>query len=291
MIVPYLVHILILIGIYLIVITSLNLALGYSGLLNLGHVALFGVGAYTSTLLVLRGVPFFVAFLAAGLLASFFGFFLVFATKKLRGDYYALASLGFAFVIHSLLLNLVGITRGPLGIPGIPRSAFFGFVLEENLLYLLFVSGIALVSLFVLFRIVRSGFGTLLAAMRDDEVGLRMFGVNTKRLKYITMGISAFFVGIAGSLLAHYLGYIDPNIFSIHELILILSIVIVGGLASFKGSILATFVIILLAELMRFVPLPSSIIGPGRQILYGLVLLFILMKRPRGLYGGVDLHD
>ncbi len=291
MIIPYLVHILILIGIYLIVITSLNLALGYSGLLNLGHVALFGIGAYTSTLLVLRGIPFFVAFLAAGLLAGFFGIFLVFATKRLKGDYYALASLGFAFVIYSLLSNLTKITRGPLGIPGIPRATFFGFMLEENLLYLIFVSAIALVSLLVLSRIVSSGFGVLLAAMRDDETALRMLGINTQRLKYVTMSISAFFVGIAGSLLAHYLSYIDPNIFSIHELILVLTIVVVGGLASLKGSIIATFVIISLAELVRFVQLPSSIIGPGRQIVYALVLLFILMKQPRGLYGRIDIHD
>ena len=132
MILPYLTHILILISIYTILIVSLNLAIGYSGLLNLGHVALFGIGAYTSTLLNIHGVPFILAFIAAGIITALFGLLLVFATKKLKGDYFALASLGFSFVVYSLLLNLTGLTRGPLGIAGIPKPNLFGLVIRNN---------------------------------------------------------------------------------------------------------------------------------------------------------------
>ena len=290
MISPYVIHLLILIGIYIILSVSLNLALGYAGLLNLGHVALFGIGAYTSTLLTMNGVPFVISFLLAGLTASFFGFLLVSATRKLQGDYYALATLGFAFVVYSLFLNLTDLTRGPLGIPGIPKPNLFGFVIGSNLQYLLFVAVLVLVSVYSIRTVVESPFGRLLEAMRDDELGLRVLGKNTKMLKYKSMMISAFFAGISGSLFAHYISFIDPSTFYINELILIITIVIVGGIASLKGSIVAPFVIILIPEALRFLSLPSSILGPARQIIYALVLLFILMYKPRGLYGKIDLE-
>ena len=220
MISPYVIHLLILIGIYVILSVSLNLALGYAGLLNLGHVALFGIGAYTSTLLTMNGVPFVISFLLAGLTASFFGFLLILATRKLQGDYYALATLGFAFVVYSLFLNLTDLTRGPLGIPGIPKPNLFGFVIGSNLQYLLFVAVLVLVSVYSIRTVVESPFGRLLEAMRDDELGLRVLGKNTKMLKYKSMMISAFFAGISGSLFAHYISFIDPSTFYINELIL-----------------------------------------------------------------------
>ena len=201
-----------------------------------------------------------------------------------------MATLGFAFVVYSLFLNLTDLTRGPLGIPGIPKPNLFGFVIGSNLQYLLFVAVLVLVSVYSIRTVVESPFGRLLEAMRDDELGLRVLGKNTKMLKYKSMMISAFFAGISGSLFAHYISFIDPSTFYINELILIITIVIVGGIASLKGSIVAPFVIILIPEALRFLSLPSSILGPARQIIYALVLLFILMYKPRGLYGKIDLE-
>ena len=290
MIIPYLVHILILIGIYSILAVSLNLALGYSGLLNLGHIALFGIGAYTSALLSTNEVPFIFSLLLAGIVSGIFGFILVFGTKKLKGDYYALASLGFAFVIYSLLLNLKDLTNGPLGIAGIPKPNLFGLTLNENIYFLIFVIIICLISVYIINKIVKSGFGKLLGAMRDNELGLRVLGKNTGKLKYKAMFVSGFFAGLTGSLFAHYIGYIDPNTFYISELIFILTIVIIGGIASIKGTIISTFLIIILSESSRFLPFPSSIVGPARQIIYSLVLLIILIFKPRGLYGRIDLE-
>jgi len=241
MILPYLIHLLILIGIYIIVAVSLNLALGYTGMLNLGHIALFGIGAYTSTLLVMNGIPFILSFILAGLLASAFGVLLIFATKKLKGDYYALATLGFSFVIYSLLVNLVGLTRGPQGISGIPRPNLFSFIISSNTTYLIFVAFIALISVFIIHKIIKSPFGRLLEATRDDELGLRVLGKNTTLLKYKAMIISAFFAGLAGSLIAHYINFIDPSSFNLPEIIFVLTIVISGGIASIHGSIAATF--------------------------------------------------
>lgn len=289
-IISYLVSILIIVGIYTILALSLNLVLGYTGLLNLGHIALFAIGAYTSVLLHINGVPFYAAFLSAGVVASFFGFLLIYGTKKISGDYYALATLGFAFVVHSLLLNLNGLTRGPLGIAGIPRPNIFGFFVRDNVQYLFLVVVIAFITYFLLNKIVTSKFGKLLEAMRDDELGVGVLGKNTAHLKYKAMAISAFFAGIAGSLFAHYISFIDPSSFYINELILVLTIVIIGGIASLKGTVIATLIVIAIPEALRFLPLPSGIIGPARQIIYALILLIIVMYRPRGILGRIDLE-
>jgi branched-chain amino acid transport system permease protein len=288
--IPYFIHLGILIGIYIILSVSLNLALGYTGLLNLGHIAFFGIGAYTSALLTLNTVPFPLAFLTAGLFASIFGFLLVVATNKLKGDYMALATLGFTFVVYSLFLNLRSITRGPLGLPGIPDPSFLGFTISTNPGYLIFVLIISAVSVYIIYRIVISPFGRLLQATRDDEIGLRVLGKNTFKLKFVAMMVSAFFAGIAGSLFAHYITFIDPTTFYLNELILVLTIVIVGGIASLKGSVIAPVIIITIPELLRFVDLPSSVIGPARQIAYSALLIVILLYRPRGLFGRIDLE-
>ena len=289
MIEGYIIHLLILISIYIILVASLDFALGHTGLLNLGHIAFFGVGAYTSVLLTKTGTPFLLAFIAAGLLAAIFGYCLVYATNKLKGDYLALATLGFTYVIYSLMLNWTWLTRGPLGIPGIPKPSFFGVVIKSNLSYLIFVAILCAVIVWLLYKVLNSPFGRLLHATRDDEIGLRVLGKDTFKLKWKAMMISAFFAGIAGSLFAHYITYIDPNSFLLTELILILTIVIAGGIASIKGNIIGTFIIVLIPEALRFVALPSNILGPMRQIIYALILLGILLYRPRGLFGRVDL--
>ena len=126
MIPAYLVHLLILIGIYTILAISLQLSVGFTGLLNLGHIAFYAIGAYTSALLALNGFPFWFCFLSAGILAMIFGFLLSLPANKLKGDYLALATMGFSFVVYAVLLNWTSLTRGPLGLPGIPKPKIFG---------------------------------------------------------------------------------------------------------------------------------------------------------------------
>ena len=288
---PYATHLLILICIYIVLAVSLNLALGYTGLLNLGHVAFFGIGAYTSAILTkYAGLPFIIAIICGGLIAAVFGFLLVLATRKLKGDYLALATLGFSYVMYSLFLNWSSLTNGPLGIAGIPKPNLFGLIIKSNNSYLIFVIIIAIITTLIIWRITHSPFGRLLEATRDDEIGLRVLGKNTFALKAKSMMISAFFAGVAGSLFAHYISYIDPSSFILSELILIFTIVIVGGIASTRGAIASTFIIILIPEALRFVDMPSSVLGPARQIIYALILIGVLMFRPRGLYGRVDLE-
>jgi len=290
MIEAYFIHLLILIGIYIILAISLQLAIGFTGLLNLGHIAFFGIGAYTSALLTLNGWPFWIGFLFAGVITMIFGFLLAMATNKLKGDYLALATMGFSFVVYAVLLNWSGLTRGPLGLPGIPKPSLFGITFSSNLSFLILVVIIGLASYFIISRIVRSPFGRVLGSIRDDELASRSLGKNVFKVKLVVLGVSAFFAGIAGSLYAHYITFIDPSSFTILQIIPVLLIVIVGGLASLEGTIIATVVILLIPELLRFVGFPSSIIGPARQIIYALILLLILIFKPKGFYGKVELE-
>lgn len=286
----YLIHLGILIGIYVILATSLNLAMGFTGLLNLGHIAFFGIGAYTSALFTMAGVPFVIAFFCAGLLAALFGVVLVRATSNLKGDYLGLATLGFGFVVYSVFLNWTDLTRGPLGIPGIPKPSFLFWSVKTNTEYLFLVSSVMVLTLLFLWAVTSSPYGRVLEAVRDDEMAARVLGKNASKLKGQAMGISAFFAGIAGSLFAHYITYIDPSSFFLSDIVLLLTIVMIGGLASLRGSVLATIVILLIPEALRFVDLPSSIIGPMRQMIYAVFLVVILLYRPRGFSGRVDLQ-
>jgi branched-chain amino acid transport system permease protein len=289
MISAYLIHLLILIFIYLILAISLQLSVGFTGLLNLGHIAFYAIGAYTSALLALQGFPFWFCFLSAGILAMIFGFLLSLPTNKLKGDYLALATMGFSFVVYALLLNWTSLTRGPLGLPGIPKPKIFGINFSDNLSFLILVAIIALISYLIIKRITISPFGKVLEAIRDNELVARVLGKNTFKMKSLALMISSFFAGIAGSLYAHYITFIDPSSFTLLQLIPVLSIVIIGGLASLEGTVLATIILVLLPEPLRFIGFPSSIVGPARQILYALLLLLILIYKPKGFYGRVSL--
>ncbi|MFB6181407.1 MAG: branched-chain amino acid ABC transporter permease [Candidatus Magasanikbacteria bacterium] len=285
-----LIHIAILICIYAIVAVSLNVTLGYTGIINLGHIAFFGVGAYTSAILTVKyGFSFLSAFLLAGVLAGISGLVLQKLINKLEGDYLALATLAFAFIVHAVFVNYKELTNGPLGIPGIPKPNLFGYKIVGNSMYLLFAFLVAAISIYIMYRLVNSRYGKLLEGVRDDMLGLQARGKDVYKLRYQSMAISAFFAGIAGSVFAHYLSYIDPTSFFIADIILVLSIVIVGGLASVRGSVVAAVVLVILPEALRFVDLPSSVIGPMRQIIYALVLLGILLYNPKGFYGKVEI--
>ena len=290
MIEAYIIHLLILIGIFMILALSLQLAMGYTGLLNLGHIAFYAVGAYTSALLALAGYPFWFAFLAAGVIAMAVGFFLSLPTNKLKGDYLALATLGFTFVVYAIALNWTSLTRGPLGLPGIPKPVIFGMQISSNISFLVLTIIIALIAYFVIKRIVESPFGKVLEGIRDDELATKILGKNTFKMKSFALAASAFFAGLAGSLYAHYITFIDPSSFTLLQFIPVIAIVIIAGLASLRGTVIATIILVLLPEPLRFIGFPASVVGPARQLIYALILLLILLYKPKGLFGRVQLE-
>lgn len=279
----YFIQVAILITIYSILTISLNWAVGFTGLLNLGHIAFFGIGAYASTLIAINGVPLWLSIICGGLFAMIAGALLALPTTRLKGDYLALATLGFTFIMGSVARNWTSLTRGALGIPGIPRIA------RTNETLLIIVLIVAVATYLTFWKLSRSRFGKTCEATRDDELAAKMLGKNTFMHKVAAMAISAFFAGIAGGLFAHFITFIDPSIFSMGELILLFSMLIVGGLASVKGAAIGTIILYVIPESLRFVGMPPAILGPMREIIFALILLLILIYRPRGIFGRVDL--
>ncbi|MEK6874202.1 MAG: branched-chain amino acid ABC transporter permease [Nanoarchaeota archaeon] len=279
----YLIHLGILITIYSILTISLNLSLGFTGLMNLGHIAFFGIGAYTSALVAIAGYPLWFSILAGAMLSGIIGLILGLPTARLKGDYLALALLGFVFILGSVARNLVSVTRGALGIPGIPT-------LTTNPSHFLILGIIISAIIYCIsYYISISRFGRILEAIRDDELAAQVLGHNTFLYKIAALALSAGFAGIAGGLYAHYISYIDPTIFGLGDLILVFSMLIIGGLGSVKGSFVGTALLLLIPEPLRFLGFPSSIIGPIREILFAVILLCILRYKPRGIFGKVDI--
>lgn len=289
MINAYFIDLLTTMGIFLILALSLQVAMGFTGLFSMGHIAFYGVGAYTSALLSLSGVPFWISFLAAGIMAMLFGFLISLPTKRLKRDYMALASLGFSFGIYTIILNWTKLTGGTFGLLGIPKPILFGYNFSNNWHFLVLTLSVMLISYIVIRRIVHSPFGKVLEAIRDDELAARALGKNTFRIKAFALTFSAFFAGIAGSLYVHYISYIDPFTLTFTQLIPVFLIVIIGGLASLEGTIVATVILILLPEPLKFIGFSPALIGPMRQIIYAFLLLLILIYKPKGLYGRIEL--
>jgi branched-chain amino acid transport system permease protein len=279
----YLIHLGILVAIYSILTISLNWAVGFTGLLNLGHVGFFGIGAYVSALLAVNGIPVWISIIIGGIAGLIAGFLLALPTSRLKGDYLALATLGFSFIMGSVARNWTDVTRGALGIPGIPK------IVRGNTEFLIIVLIIAVITYFIFWKLSRSQFGKTCEAVRDDELAAKMLGKDTFMTKMLALAVSAFFAGIAGGLFAHYITFIDPSIFGLDDLILLFSMLIVGGLASVKGAAIGTIIIFLIPEPLRFIGFPSSVLGPARAMIYALILLLILIYRPRGIFGRVDL--
>lgn len=286
----YIIHLLVLISIWSILGVSLNLVVGYTGLLSITHATFFGVGAYgTAILMTQYGWNFFLAMIAGAIIAMAVSFVLGAILGKFKGDYYALASFGFNIIAFSIMLNWQSLTKGPLGIPGIGRPQIFDFVFRSNTHFLILAAVLTLLVYLLSQYIVGSSFGRVIKAIREDEQAISVFGYNTKIYKMIVFVLAAGMAAIAGALFASYITFIDPSSFSLNESIFILSIVILGGLASNKGVFWGTVFLILLPEVLRFVGFPTDVAAQMRQVVYGLLLLFLMMYRPQGFMGEYKL--
>lgn len=282
----YFLHILIISGIYIILTLSLNLIVGFIGLASLGHIAFACVGAYTSSHLALNyGISPWVGLLVGAFVASLLGLIIGFPSMRLKGDYLALATFGFGVIVYSISKNWVDLTRGPMGLPGIPKFSVFGFELQPVWSYLILVLVFVFLTAFVINRLVDSPFGRILKSIRDDEIVSLSIGKNVNKYKLIVFVIGAFFAGIAGSLYAHYITFIDPSSFTVMESIAVLLMVVFGGMGSIKGSFIGALILVIFPEMLRFLGMPSSVAAPLRQMIYGLLLIVLMMKRPQGIIG------
>lgn len=282
----YLLHVFVICGIYSILTLSLNLVVGYTGLVSLGHAAFFSIGAYISALLALNlGISPWIGLIAGACGAAVFGVVIGMPSLRLKGDYLALATFGAGMIVYSIAKNWVSLTRGPMGLPGIPGFSVFAFSLESTWLYLILVIVFTLVTVFILQRLIGGAYGRILRSIREDEIASETLGKYVAKYKLQVFVVGAFFAGIAGSLYAHYITFIDPSSFTVMESITILLMVIFGGMGSIKGSLVGAIMLVLFPEILRFLGMPSSIAAPTRQMIYGLLLVVFMIKRPQGLLG------
>jgi branched-chain amino acid transport system permease protein len=294
--------------IYVMLGWGLNIVVGLAGLLDLGYVAFYAVGAYAYALLAKTfGLSFWILLPLAGTLASFWGILLGFPVLRLRGDYLAIVTLAFGEIIRLILINWVPVTNGYAGIGSIPRPTFFGipfnaddngfaavFGLEFSPLYRVgflyyVILALALVTCFFNVRLRRLPIGRAWEALREDEIACRSLGINTTNTKLTAFAMGAMFAGFAGSFFAARQGFISPESFTFLESATIVAIVVLGGMGSQIGVAIAAVIMIGGTEMMRRIDFLKQIFGPTfdptqyRMLLFGLAMVAIMRWRPRGL--------
>ena len=282
----YLIHVAIITCISAILSMGFNLTAGYAGLVNLGYVGLYGIGAYTTAILVKQHhLPFAVGVIAAMLIAGIVSALLTLPLRKIKTEYFSLITLGFHFIAGAVFINWISLTRGTLGIAAIPRPQ--GFVTNDNYLILVFI--IAIVVYIFLSQIVKSPFGRALEATRDDEEVAAALGKPVFKLRLVAMIISGALAGLSGALLAHFIQFISPTSFLLDPLVWCIAAVIIGGLASMEGAVLGMILLYALSEPLRFLHLPSDLIGPLRIIIFMSILAIFVLWKPKGLLGRAEL--
>ena len=286
--------------IYVMLGLGLNIVVGFAGLLDLGFVGFYAVGAYTYGLLFhWLGWSFWEALPLAGAFAALFGFVLGFPVLRLRGDYLAIVTLGFGEIIRLLLVNLTDWTGGPDGISGIPKPTLFGFELtrsastegaqtlhqvlgmEFNSLHMviflyLMALALAVLTLWISNRLIRMPIGRAWEALREDEIACRSLGLNPMKIKLSAFTLGAMFAGFGGAFFAARQGIVNPESFTFIESALILAIVVLGGMGSQLGVIIAAILITVLPELARE-------FSEYRMLIFGLVMILMMVWRPQGL--------
>ncbi len=287
---PYYFQVLMLVGINIILAVSLNLVNGFTGQFSIGHAGFMAVGGYGSAMFTLgvgqklatamigmhvpegiaQGIVLLLALLLGGALAAAFGWFVGLPSLRLRGDYLAIVTLGFGEIIRVLILNIDAV-GGPRGLPGIPKWSNFFWVFLSVAAVIAFSRNLA-----------HSTHGRALFAIRDDEIAAEALGVDTTQYKITAFVFGAFFAGIAGGLFAHYLAYLNPNSFTFLKSIEIIAMVVLGGMGSVSGSVLAAIVLTLLPEVLR--PVKDF-----RMVIYSLMLIVLMITRPQGLLGTSEL--
>lgn len=298
----------ILIMTYIMLGWGLNIVVGLAGLLDLGYVAFYAVGAYSFGLSAhYLGLGFWTALPMAGLLAATWGLILGFPVLRLRGDYLAIVTLAFGEMIRIVLINWNDFTGGPNGISGIPKPTFFGLEIGRGegsfgdvfgipydpihrfvfLYYIILV--LALLTNFVTMRLRRLPIGRAWEALREDEIACRSLGINTRNTKLSAFSIGAMFAGFAGSFFATRQGFISPESFTFLESAIILAIVVLGGLGSQIGIVIASVVMVGGIELLRNLNFLKQVFGPSfeptefRMLIFGLAMVVIMVWKPRGL--------
>lgn len=267
----YYLTIIIYICIYIIMALSLNLVLGFTGQLTLGHAGFMSIGAYAAATLTMKfEMPFIVAILVAGIVAGIFGFLIGFPVLRLKGDYLAITTLGFGEIIR-VVINNIDYLNGPRGIVGIPPNTDF-----------IWAYFVMIISLIIIYNIIHSSHGRAMISVREDEIAAESMGINTFKYKILAFVIAAFFAGVAGALYAHINSFIKPTDFGFLKSVDFVTYVVAGGMGSLTGSILGTIILTVLPEVLRSLN-PS--LSDLRMVIYPVLLIVLMLFRPEGIMG------
>jgi len=270
---------------FAILTISLNILSGFTGLMSVGHIAFFGIGAYASAILTTKcAMPILVGFIAAGVISSLFSLLLGLPTMRLKGMYFSVATMAFGEIIYQILKNWEPLTGGTKGITKIPPIEIFGISFKPyNHFYYLMLLGLILV-IILSQNLKNSRPGRAMLAIRANDIAAEAMGVNVTIFKLYAFMISAFFAGIAGAFYAHEMRVINPEVFASVESATLLAMMVVGGIGSIPGAILGGLVLTILPEVLRF-------IGDFRLVLYGAGVVAIIIFAPKGLGGLIDWVD
>ncbi len=273
----YPLHLACMVGIFVILAVSLNIVVGFAGQISLGHAAFFAVGAYTSTLLAVKwGIPFWFGIFAAGIVSLAFGILLGIPTLRVRDIYLSVVTICFGLMVQLALVNLESITGGARGIYGIPRPAIAGFSFSTPQSFYYLILFFALLTIFSSLRLLRSRFGRAFLSIRENELAAETVGIRTTYYKILAFAVSSFYAGLAGSLYAHYVSYINPDAFTFGTSIDVLVMIVIGGLGNVWGSVIGAIVISLLPEYLRFMQ-------QYYRAVFGIGLIFMMVFMRSGI--------
>lgn len=281
----YVYHVLVMASLYAVLATAFNIVVGLAGLFALSHAAFYAVGAYTTAILATRyGLPFPIPLIAGIGLTAVIGAAAALPALRIGGHYLVIVTLALQVIVNDTLRNAEALTGGPDGISGIPHVVIFGYPLATPGSFLIVAAFAALLCYLITRNITRSPFGRALRAMRENELAAQAVGKNIVHLKLVAFAVSAALAAVAGSLLAHYIGFVSPQSFTIEETILVLAMVILGGTGNFFGSFVGAAILVFLPELLKLLELPVTTADLMRNVIYGLILILVLRFRPEGLF-------
>jgi branched-chain amino acid transport system permease protein len=275
----YILNIGVLAGIYVILTLGLNITNGWTGLMSFGYAAFYGIGAYTAGILSTRyAMPFWVTFPAAGVVAGIFGVAIALPTLRLKGIFLALITIGFQEIVYLVILNWIGLTRGPMGIPGIPPPTLGDYSFTSNRDYFWLILALNVLIIFLVARIMDSRVGRAFVAIREDDVAAQSVGIPVFPMRVLSFVISTVMAGVVGAFFAHHARFISADSFRLDETFVILTMLIVGGMGTLVGPIIGAVFLVIFPEAARF-------LAHYREIVYGAILILVILFRPEGIAG------
>jgi branched-chain amino acid transport system permease protein len=278
----YTMHLIIMTAMFMMLACSVDIIYGYAGQLNLGQAAFAAIGAYITAIVMIRwGISYWLAMPLSGLGAALIGLLLSIPTLRLRGLYLGIATMGFSEIVRLVLVLWVDVTRGPMGLPGIPAPTIGRFAFETKISFYYMILAYLVLTVFAIQRVVRSRMGKALMAIRDDEIAARAMGVDSAHFKMVAFTLGSFFAGVAGSFYAVYISFISPDAFKMMDSYMIFAMPALGGMGTLAGPLIGALVLYVLPEITR-------VFADYRMLWVGALLVITMATQPRGILGGLQ---